>query len=255
MSLLVDVLIMAQSRLDLRLVQAGLVATRSRARDLILRGFVSVDGVACDKPSQTLADDARIALSTNAPQYVSRGAEKLVAALDQFGFEARGAAALDIGASTGGFTEVLLSRGARWVYAVDVGQRQLHEKLRRDVRVISLEQQDARTLSRDLVPDPITAVVADVSFISLTKVLAPAMALTAPGAWLVALIKPQFEVGPDAVASGGIVRDEAARDAAVDAVRQWIAGVDGWRVVGLIPSPILGGSGNTEYLIGARRDG
>lgn len=244
---------MGHSRLDTRLVAVGLAPTRSRARDLILRGYVMVNGTPCIKPGQELSCAAAVALIDGAPKFVSRGAEKLIAGLDHFGFDATDRVALDIGASTGGFTEVLLLRGARRVYAVDVGRQQLHSTLRCDPRVVSLENQDARLLDAQLIPDRIEAVVADVSFISLTKVLGAAIALTSPGAWLVALVKPQFEVGRDGVGSGGIVRDEVKRDASVSAVAHWISSMAGWRMVGTLPSPILGGSGNMEFLIGAQR--
>jgi 23S rRNA (cytidine1920-2'-O)/16S rRNA (cytidine1409-2'-O)-methyltransferase len=162
--------------------------------------------------------------------------------------------ALDIGASTGGFTEVLLERSAAHVYAVDVGSAQLHDSLKADPRVVSLENCDARELSHDQVPAPVGAVVIDVSFISVTKVLGSVLPLAAGSAWLVVLVKPQFEVGRERVGSGGIVRDEAARRGAVDAVREWLLKQPGWRIIGEMESPILGGSGNVEYLIGARRD-
>lgn len=241
------------SRLDAKLVAKGLAPTRSRARDLILRGFVRVDGAVCERPGYKCGE-ARVELDDEAPCFVSRGAEKLIAALDGFGFDAGNRIALDVGASTGGFTQVLLQRGARRIYAVDVGRGQLHPTLRADARVISLEQRDARTLSSKSIPDAIEALVADVSFISLMKAVGPALALTAPGAWLVALVKPQFEVGPEGVGSDGVVRDEKLRSSAIEAVRSWIAEQPGWRVCGVIPSPILGGSGNVEYLIGAVRD-
>jgi 23S rRNA (cytidine1920-2'-O)/16S rRNA (cytidine1409-2'-O)-methyltransferase len=242
-------------RLDQMLVNRGLAASRARARDLILRGFVRVGSEACNRPAREVSDDAPIAVDGSAPVFVSRGAEKLVAALDHFGFAAAGRTALDVGASTGGFTQVLLQRGAERIYAVDVGTSQLHADIKADPRVISLEQQDARGLSRDLIPDDISALVADVSFISLTKVLPAALRLTAPSAWMIALIKPQFEAGPGAVGKGGIVRDAAARKAAVDTVSAFIRAQPGWTVDGTIVSPILGGSGNEEFLIGARRNG
>ena len=160
-----------------------------------------------------------------------------------------------MGASTGGFTEVLLTRGAAKVYAVDVGHGQLHASLRDNPRVVSFEGCDARTLTRALIPEPVAAIVADVSFISLTKALLPALGLAAPGAWLVALIKPQFEVGRGGVGKGGIVREAVARQQAVDSVTAWISAQDGWRIAGVVPSPIKGGSGNEEYLLGARCDG
>lgn len=245
---------MGHSRLDTRLVSVGLAPTRSRARDLILRGYVTVNGVPCIKPGQEFSSAATIALADDAPKFVSRGAEKLIVGLEHFGFSASKRVALDIGASTGGFTEVLLLREARRVYAVDVGCQQLHSTLRDDPRVVSLENQDARLLNVQLIPDRIDAVVADVSFISLTKVLGAAIKLTSPGAWLVALIKPQFEVGRDGVGSGGIVRDADKREAAVATVANWISSMPGWRTLHTLPSPILGGSGNMEFLIGARRD-
>lgn len=244
---------MGSARLDAKLVAAGLAPTRSRARDLILRGFVRVNGAVCERPGHKFGE-ARVELDAEAPRFVSRGAEKLIAALDGFGFDAANRIALDLGASTGGFTEVLLQRGARRVYSVDVGRDQLHPTLRADPRVASLEQRDARSLSRKSIADAIEALVADLSFISLMKALGPALTLTAPGAWLVAIIKPQFEAGPEGVGADGVVRSEPVRAAAIESVRSWISAQPGWRVHGVIPSPILGGSGNFEYLIGAARD-
>jgi 23S rRNA (cytidine1920-2'-O)/16S rRNA (cytidine1409-2'-O)-methyltransferase len=245
---------MEKTRLDTSLVARGLVQSRARARDLILRGLVTVDGVTETKQAAMVGADARLQVESGAAGYVSRGAEKLIAALDHFGFDAEGRVALDVGVSTGGFSEVLLERGAAKVYAVDVGQNQLNARLREDARIVVLEKQDARQLTRTLVPEPVQALVVDVSFISLTKALPAALVLTAPGAWLAALVKPQFEAGPEAIGKGGIVRDEAVRDAAVKAVGDWMAAQPGWRVMGVIPSPILGGSGNAEFLLGAVRD-
>ncbi len=245
---------MGKERLDTRLVALGLVPTRSRARDLVQRGFVSIDGVVCDKPGREVDEVAELSVSQAAPAYVSRGAEKLAAALQRFRFPVARRIALDVGASTGGFTEVLLEHGASKVYAVDVGSAQLHASLRGDPRVIPLEQQDARALSRDLVVDPIHAIVADVSFISLTKVLPAALALAAPGCWLIALVKPQFEAGPTHIGKGGIVKDAAVRLAAVEAIAAFMTAQPGWRLAGTMPSPILGGSGNEEFLLGACRD-
>jgi 23S rRNA (cytidine1920-2'-O)/16S rRNA (cytidine1409-2'-O)-methyltransferase len=245
-----------KKRLDELLVEQGHVATRSRARDAILRGLVLVDGVVVTKPGQSTPATARLTVAPEAgTSYVSRGALKLIAALDRFGFDPAGRICLDAGASTGGFTEVLLERGASRVYAVDVGQRQLHPRIANRSEVVSLEGQDVRALDRLLIDDPVTAMVADVSFISLQKVLPGLMAFAALGCWLTALIKPQFEVGRDFVGKGGIVKDEAARAAAVAAIENLIANTPGWRVDGIISSPIEGGSGNIEYLIGARRDG
>ena len=241
-------------RLDLALVARGLAPSRARAQDLIRRGFVRVGGQPCSKPASDVAPSEAVELADEAPAYVSRGAEKLVAALDRFGFAAAGVVALDVGASTGGFTQVLLERGAAQVFAVDVGTAQLHDDLKSDRRVVSLENCDARTLTREHVPVPVEAIVTDVSFISVTKVLGCVLPLAAVGAWLVVLVKPQFEVGRERIGSGGIVRDEAARRDAVDAVRTWLEQQTAWRVVGEMESPISGGSGNIEYLIGARRD-
>jgi 23S rRNA (cytidine1920-2'-O)/16S rRNA (cytidine1409-2'-O)-methyltransferase len=243
------------ARLDNYVVELGLVVSRSRAQDLIRRGLVEVGGVLETRPAASVAAGAQIRVIGAAGAHVSRGAAKLIAALDHFGFSAGGVVAVDIGASTGGFTEVLLERGAARVYAVDVGHDQLHARLAADPRVVSLEDCDARRLDRALVPEPIDALVADVSFISLTKALPAPLALTRPGAWLVALIKPQFEAGRAAVGKGGIVRDVAARQRAVGLVRDWIAGRPGWRVLDVIPSPLAGGSGNEEFLLGATRGG
>jgi len=241
-------------RLDLALVARGLAPSRARAQDLIRRGFVRIAGEPCSKPAFVVAASEFIELSAEAPAYVSRGAEKLAAALEHFKFDPAGVVALDVGASTGGFTQVLLERGAAQVFAVDVGSAQLHDSLKADPRVVSLENCDARTLSREHVPAAVGVIVTDVSFISVTKVLGCVLPLAAEGAWLVVLVKPQFEVGRERIGSGGIVRDEAARRDAVDAVRAWLLEQPGWCVVGEMASPISGGSGNIEYLIGARRD-
>lgn len=239
-------------RLDVALVARALAPTRSRARDLIVRGLVTVDGVAASKPGQIVPAVAVIAVSGEDAFIASRGAIKLKSALDAFGFDPAGRIALDVGASTGGFTETLLERGAARVYAVDVGRDQLLPRLKADPRVTSLEGTDSRSLGPELVPQPVTAIVADVSFISLTKALPQALALVGPGSWLVALVKPQFEAGREALGKGGIVRDEGARTAAVRGIETWLTGA-GWQVAGVIVSPITGGSGNTEYLLGAVR--
>lgn len=238
-------------RLDVALVERGLAPTRARARDLILRGEVTVDGVVALKPAAGIAAASSLAITTDAN--VPRGALKLRAGLDAFAFGIAGRVCLDIGASTGGFTHVLLERGAARVYAVDVGHGQLAAALKADERVLSLEGQDARSLTRAQIPEPVGGIVVDVSFISLTKVLPVPLSLAARGAWLVALIKPQFEVGRDGIGKGGIVRDSALRDQAVADVRQWIASQAPWQVVDVVPSPITGGSGNVEFLLGARR--
>jgi 23S rRNA (cytidine1920-2'-O)/16S rRNA (cytidine1409-2'-O)-methyltransferase len=242
-----------RSRLDLALVARGLVPTRAKARDAILRGCVTVDGRVATAPSAPVASTADIAVDDPAGRYVSRAALKLIAGLDRFGYSPEGRVALDIGASTGGFTEVLLERGATKVYAVDVGHGQLHPRLRDDPRVVSLEGLNARDLGPAQVDEPVGAIVADVSFISLRLVLPPALALAAPGAWAVFLVKPQFEVGREHVGKGGIVRDAARARQAVDGVVAWLCDDVRWIVDGLAESPILGGDGNREFLLGARK--
>ena len=245
-----------KKRLDEALVEHGIVATRSRARDAILRGLVRVNGKVVTKPAASAPLSAQLTVAREAgTHYVSRGALKLIAALDHFGFEPVGRTVLDAGASTGGFTQVLLERGAARVAAVDVGHSQLDPKIAADPHVVSLERQDIRTLDARAIGAAPGAIVVDVSFISLTKVLPHLMQLAGPGCWLVALIKPQFEVGRDAVGKGGIVRDEAARAQAIETLSNLVATTPGWTLAGVISSPIEGGSGNTEYLMGLTRDG
>ena len=209
-----------------------------------------VDGAVVSKAGALVGHDAEITITGDESAYVSRAALKLVAALDAFGFDPAGRVALDVGASTGGFTQVLLARGASRVYAVDVGRAQLHESLAADPRVVRLEQRDARSLSPDDVPEPVGAITVDVSFISLRLVLPDVLIFGARDAWLVALIKPQFEVGRAHVGKGGVVTDAAAREQAVETVRQLVA-EQGWRTLAPIPSPLRGQSGNQEYLLGA----
>ncbi len=240
-----------KTRLDRLLVERGLAPTRTQAADLIRRGCVSVAGKLALKPGVLVTADAELAVSPEACAYVSRGGLKLAAALDAFGFDPLGAVALDIGASTGGFTDVLIARGAAKIYAVDVGRGQLHAKLAVNPRIVAMQGTDARALDRQLIREEVTAIVADVSFIGLPLALPAALRLAAPGAWLVALIKPQFEAGRAAVGKGGIVRNEADRRKAVEKVRAFIEDA-GWTVAGEIASPIRGGSGNEEFLIGAR---
>jgi 23S rRNA (cytidine1920-2'-O)/16S rRNA (cytidine1409-2'-O)-methyltransferase len=240
-----------KTRLDRLLVERGLAPTRSRAADLIRRGCVTVAGKPELKPGALFAPGAELAVSPDASPYVSRGGEKLEAALDAFGFEPEGRVTLDIGASTGGFTDLLIGRGATKVYAIDVGSGQLHAKLRANPKIVVLEGTDARSLDRSAIGEGIGAIVADVSFISLTLALPAALRLVEPGAWLVALIKPQFEAGREAVGKGGIVRNEAARREAVAKIRKFIEEQPGWTVLGVIPSPFPGGSGNEEFLLGA----
>jgi 23S rRNA (cytidine1920-2'-O)/16S rRNA (cytidine1409-2'-O)-methyltransferase len=241
------------ARLDNALVARGLAPSRARARDAILRGHVTIDGVLAEKPSLTVRPGSQIAIEDPAADYVSRAALKLVGALDHFGYSAEGIAALDIGASTGGFTEVLLRRGARRVYGVDVGHGQLHQRLAADPRVINLEGVNARDLKAARIGEPVAAITADVSFISLKLALPPALALATDDAWGVFLVKPQFEVGRDHIGKGGIVRDETAARLAVDTIADWLVGEMRWVVDGIIHSPIAGGDGNREFLLGARR--
>lgn len=240
-----------KTRLDRLLVERGLAPTRTQAADLIRRGCVSVAGKPAPKPGVLVTADAELAVSPEACAYASRGGLKLAAALDAFGFDPIGTVALDIGASTGGFTDVLIARGAAKIYAVDVGRGQLHAKLTVNPKIIAMEGTDARALDRQVIREEVTAIVADVSFIGLPLALPAALGLAAPGAWLVALVKPQFEAGRAAVGKGGIVRNEADRRKAVEKVRRFVE-EQGWTVVGEIASPIRGGSGNEEFLIGAR---
>ena len=218
-----------------------------------MRGLVLVDGVTVTKPAHTVDASSELIVARTGTAYVSRGAEKLAAGLAAFGFDARGRVAIDVGASTGGFTEVLLANGAAKVFAVDVGRGQLHPRIAADARVVSLEATDARKLAAAAIPDPIDAVVCDVSFISLTKALPAALAVAQPGAWLIALIKPQFEAGPGQVGKGGIVRDAAVHARVVEHIRHWLATDMAWTVRSVVPSPITGGDGNREFLIGATK--
>lgn len=213
---------------------------------------MSAEGKPVLKSAQPIPDGAAIVYEKPHP-YVSRGALKLTAALDHFALSPKGLTCIDLGASTGGFTEVLLERGARKVYAVDVGHGQLHAKLAADPRVVSLEGINARDLTVAHIPEPVDCIVADVSFISLKLVLASAVKLTGERAWLVALVKPQFEVGREHVGKGGIVKDEAAQAKAVQVIVDWIGGQSGWSMIGTMESPIAGGDGNREFLLAAKK--
>jgi 23S rRNA (cytidine1920-2'-O)/16S rRNA (cytidine1409-2'-O)-methyltransferase len=240
-------------RLDLFLVHHGFFATRARARDAILRGTVTVDGRSTLKPSQNVEPEAAISVSDGAMRYVSRSALKLDHALDHFGIDAGVDLALDLGASTGGFTQVLLERGAKCVLAVEVGHDQLASPLRADPRIVLLEGLNARDLSPDHLPGRPQIVTCDVSFISLKLALPPALALAAASAKLVALIKPQFEAGRAAVGGSGIVKDETIQRAICDDIASWLEGHAPWRVMGITHSPILGGDGNKEFLLAAEK--
>lgn len=240
-------------RLDLAIEARGLLPSRARARDAILRGTVTVNGVPASKPNQMVGRGDKIALDDPAAHYVSRAALKLVAGLDAGGIAVAGKICLDVGSSTGGFTQVLVERGAAKIYAVDVGHLQLHERMRKLAQVILLEGQNARDLDNQLIPDPIDLLVCDVSFVSVLKVLAAPLGLCRPDADAVILIKPQFEVGRDFVGGGGIVTDQAAIDGAVEAVLGFMA-TAGWQHRISAPSPISGGDGNRETVAVFRRD-
>ena len=240
-------------RLDALLVERGLAETRSKAQALIMAGLVWSGDRRLDKPGVSLAPETLIEVKGREHPWVSRGGLKLVHALDHFSIDPAGAVALDVGASTGGFTDVLLARGAARVYAVDVGYGQLAAKLRVDPRVVLLERVNARSLTRAQVPEPIDLIVCDASFIGLEVVLPAPLALAGETARLVALIKPQFEVGKGKVGKGGVVRDPALRREVCDRIVAWLCAQPGWRVEGLIESPILGADGNQEFLVYARK--
>ncbi len=243
-----------RQRLDQVLVVRQLVQSRSRARDLIARGAVVVAGEVAAKAGQLVAGDVEIQVEEEANAYVARSGAKLVAALRAFNFECAGVTALDVGASTGGFTQVLLENGAARVYAVDVGHGQLDGELAGDARVVSLEGVDARGLTREQVPEKVGAIVIDVSFISLANILPHVVTFAGPNCWLVALVKPQFELGREALGKGGIVRDSAGGLEAVTKVRSVLLEL-GWEIEGDLPSPLPGKKGNVEYLIGGRFPG
>ena len=241
---------MAKVRADNLLVSRGLTASRTRAQALILAGAVYSGDRQVAKAGDLLAEDAPLEVKGRDHPWVSRGGVKLDHGLTHFEFDVAGAVALDVGSSTGGFTDVLLSRGAAKVYAVDVGTNQLAWKLRQDPRVIVHEQTNARYLDVTVVPEPVDVVVCDASFIGLAKVLGPALGLARGGAKLVALVKPQFESGRAEVGKGGVVRDPAVHQRVCQAAADWV-GSQGWTVLGVTESPITGPEGNVEFLLGA----
>lgn len=243
-----------RQRLDSVLVDRGLVQSRSRARDLIQRGAVRISGEVAQKAGQLVGTDAELSVDGDANAYVARSGVKLAAGLSAFGFSPEGCIGLDIGASTGGFTQVLLEGGARKVYAVDVGHDQLAAALLTDRRVVSLEGRDVRGLSQVDIGEGVNAIVVDVSFISILQVLEAAMSFALDDCWLVGLVKPQFEVGKEAIGKGGIVKDETAVSRAVVGAQTFIES-RGWTVRGTLLSPLPGKKGNEEYLIGAIRNG
>jgi len=243
----------ARRRVDLALVERGLADSRARAQALVMAGLVFSGERRLDKPGALIAADAPLSLKGREHPWVSRGGVKLAHGLQHFAISAEGRVALDIGASTGGFTDVLLHHGAAKVYAVDVGHGQLAWSLRQDPRVVVLERTNARHLGRAEVPEPVDLITCDASFIGLETVLPAALALAAPGADLVALIKPQFEVGPGRVGKGGVVRDPALHGEVCERIAAWLGAQPGWTVPGIVESPIRGPEGNVEFLIAAHR--
>lgn len=241
----------AKRRADLVLVARGVFESRARAQAAIAAGLVTADGAPVRKPSDLIAEEAAIEASPAHP-YVSRGGVKLAAALDAFAIDPAGWACLDVGASTGGFTDLLLRRGAARVHAVDVGRGQLHPTLAADPRVISLEATDIRQAGERLPPDAFDLVTVDVSFVSLKQILPHLIQYMKKSSQLILLIKPQFEVGPRGLGRGGIVRDDALRRASAQEIQALAADL-GFHVQDVIPSPISGGDGNREFLLGARR--
>ena len=241
---------MPKVRADQLLAAQGLAESRTRAQALILAGNVFVGDRRVAKSGDLLAEDAVLTVKGRDHPWVSRGGVKLAHGLAFFGFDVAGAVGLDVGSSTGGFTDVLLTKGAARVYAIDVGTNQLAWKLRSDDRVIVHEQTNARDLTEDIVPEPVDIIVCDASFIGLAKVLDAALGLAKPGANLIALVKPQFEAGRGEVGKGGVVRDPAIHQRVCDEAAAWIES-KGWRVIGIETSPITGPEGNVEFLLGA----
>ncbi|KAB7644131.1 TlyA family RNA methyltransferase [Polymorphobacter fuscus] len=242
-----------KTRIDQLLAERGLAESRTRAQALILAGLVYVGTRKVAKAGEMVAADAEVTVKGRDHPWVSRGGVKLAHGLDHFGWEVAGAVAIDVGSSTGGFTDVLLSRGAARVFAVDSGTNQLAWKLRSDPRVVVLEQLSARLLTPEHIPEPVDLIVCDASFIGLAKVLAVPMGFARPGARLLALIKPQFEAGKAEVGKGGVVRDPAVHDRVCAEVAAWLGAQDGWRVLGVERSPITGPEGNVEFLIAGER--
>jgi 23S rRNA (cytidine1920-2'-O)/16S rRNA (cytidine1409-2'-O)-methyltransferase len=244
----------AKQRADQLLAERGFAESRARAQALILAGLVFAGERRVDKAGEMLAPNAAIEVRGRDHPWVSRGGVKLAHALDHFAIEPADAIALDIGASTGGFTDVLLVRGARRVYAVDVGHGQLAWKLRQDPRVVVCERVNARALGGRYVPEPVDIVTCDASFIGLETVLPASLALAGERASLVALVKPQFEAGPGDVGKGGVVKDPAIHRAVCERCAAWVASQPGWTVIGIVESPIVGPRGNREFLLYARRN-
>jgi 23S rRNA (cytidine1920-2'-O)/16S rRNA (cytidine1409-2'-O)-methyltransferase len=245
---------MAKQRADQLLVDRGLAESRAKAQALILAGLAFSGERKIDKAGQALPEDAPLEVRGREHPWVSRGGIKLAHALDHFGWDVTGAVGLDVGSSTGGFTDVLLQRGAAKVFAVDVGTNQLAWKLRQDPRVIVHEQTNARYLTEEVVTEPVDLIVCDASFISLAKVLDRALDFAKPGGRLVALVKPQFEAERGEIGKGGVVRDPAVHERVCAAASEWVSS-RGWIVEGLVESPIKGPEGNVEFLLAARKSG
>ncbi|MBB5711471.1 TlyA family RNA methyltransferase [Sphingomonas xinjiangensis] len=245
---------MAKQRVDQLLVDRGLAESRTRAQALVMAGLVYIGDRKVEKPGVSVDEIVALDVRGRDHPWVSRGGIKLAHALDHFGWNVEGCVAIDVGSSTGGFTDVLLTNGAVRVYAVDSGTNQLAWKLRQDPRVVVHEQTSARILTDAHIPEPIDLVVCDASFIGLAKVLDVPLRFTRPGARLAALIKPQFEAGREEVGKGGVVRDPAVHERVCAQVADWLVSV-GWNVIGVTPSPITGPEGNVEFLIGATRPG
>lgn len=241
-------------RLDQLLVALDLFASRSRARDAIQRGTVKIDGKVVTKPSLVFSADHEFSIDDPAQDYVSRAALKLVAGLDHFKLDPQGRECLDVGASTGGFTEVLLKRGAAHVTSIDVGHGQFHPRLADDERVTNIEGLNARYLEPEDIDDrPIDFIVSDVSFISLKLALAPALDLAEPGSHCLLLVKPQFEAGRDAISKAGLLKEPETAPLVAAELERWLTEDMGWESLGLIPSPIAGGDGNEEFLLAGRK--
>lgn len=238
----------SSERLDKLMVDRGLAESRSRAQAMIMEGVVYVDGIQCTKAGKNVKNDSLIEVRHNPLPYVSRGGIKLAYALDKFGIPVEGKTCMDVGASTGGFTDCLLQRGAKKVYAVDVGYGQLAWKLRKDPRVVALERQNIRYLRRDLMPEPADIATIDTSFISLKLVIPAVLPFLSEDAVVIALIKPQFEAGRDRVGKGGIVRDETVHREVCDIISDFISSL-GFNVIGIVESPIKGQKGNREFIM------
>ena len=242
-----------KTRLDVALVERGLAETRAAAQRLVMAGLVFSGEKRLDKAGLGVGADTALEVRGQPHPYVSRGGLKLERALEVFGIPVAGRIALDVGSSTGGFTDCLLQQGAAKVYAVDVGTNQLAWKLRQNPRVVSMEKTNIRDVTAAQIPEPVDLIVCDASFIGLRTALPAALALAAPGAHLAALIKPQFEVGKGRVGKGGIVREPELHKEVCDTIAAWLAEQPGWTVLGVTDSPITGAEGNREFLIGGVR--